>query len=410
MIEEAAPTELSVVELTKQQQLNYDKAKIGLMSQKDSMFITTILFSLKHVFTDSVEKVKTDGLNVFINPLWFDSQTPRQRMSVLAEQAWHVAFRHMLRKGHREDKEWNQAADYVVGNILKENNYELVDGTLTNSDYSALSTEQIYEQIMLLKSKNQPTPPSGGGCGQDLAPPGQSPAGGQGQSPQQQQQQQEMIDQKVTDMISKAETQTRASGQNPGQIPGDIARELYELLNPILPWNVILQNHMEAYKKEDYSMTKPNRRYFPEFHLPSLYSEGMGEVAVAIDTSGSVTEEQFTGFLSEVASIKDMLKPSKMYVVDFDTRICSIAELEPDDDISSVEFHGGGGTNLTPVFKHFEQIKPEFLIVFSDLYCRAIPLEEEPPYPVYWICVDNLNGQVNFGTLIHYSTDDANKK
>ena len=67
--------------------------------------------------------------------------------------------------------------------------------------------------------------------------------------------------------------------------------------------------------------------------------------------------------------------------------------------IDTVSFSGWGGTNLTPVFEHYDKNKPTVLVVFSDLFCA--PIIEDPGYPVIWACFGNPNAEVNFGQLIH---------
>ena len=86
-------------------------------------------------------------------------------------------------------------------------------------------------------------------------------------------------------------------------------------------------------------------------------------------------------------------------VVDFDTRIKNIHIIKPDDDIREINFSGRGGTDLYPVFDHFNENPPSLLIVFSDLQCTAI--KEETAYDVIWICINTPNAKVGFGNLIH---------
>ena len=70
----------------------------------------------------------------------------------------------------------------------------------------------------------------------------------------------EEIERKIEDIIVKASVQSKMAGDAAGSIPGDIEIALDKLLNPKLPWNVILQNYMSSFAKEDFSWRRPNRR------------------------------------------------------------------------------------------------------------------------------------------------------
>ena len=87
-----------------------------------------------------------------------------------------------------------------------------------------------------------------------------------------------------------------------------------------------------------------------------------------------------------------------------DPRPCGLCRFTVHDPIEKVSFTGWGGTCLEPVFEHYDKAPPTVLIIFSDLYCREIPKEDMPTYPVLWVCTDNKNATVNFGTLIHFDT------
>jgi predicted metal-dependent peptidase len=362
----------------------FSKAKLGIMSRMDSTFISTILFSLKHSWDTKIPTAGTDGIHLIINNDWFMGLTPKQRIGLLAHESWHVAFNHVLRKGDRDHSKFNRAADYVINLLLDDAGYDLPPDGCFDKKYRNMSTEQVYDVL--------PDEPENPGYEPDIIPNNGSAK------------QQAARQQAVDDIVVKAATQAKMSGEDPGNLPGDVKRLLDELVNPKLPWRVILQNYMSAFAKDDYTFSKPNRRFMPEFYLPSLHSEAVGEVAIAIDTSASVGKKEFTAFLSEINDIKTTLQPSLTTIIDFDTSIKNVYKLGQDDPMDDVTFTGGGGTCLEPVFEFYKEEPPIVLVIFSDLYCN--PIKEDPGYPVVWICVDNTNAKVNFGTKIDYDTSD----
>lgn len=362
------------------------KAKIGLMTKQNSTFITTILFSLKQSWSTTVPTAATNGLYLLINADWFMGLTPPQRIGLLAHEAWHVAFQHMLRQGNRLPDLFNQAADHVINLMLLDKSYELPAGGLWDKKYTGMSTEQVYDLL-------EKQPPSSGNQGSMPGDIHIDPTATPEQTAAQ--------EQKILDTIVRASTQSKLNGDEAGTIPGEIEVALDRLLNPKLPWHRILSNYMHALGAEDYSFRKPNRRYLPDFYLPGLYSEGLDNIACAFDVSGSVSDEEFAVEATEVDHIKQVLNPEWVHLVEFDTRIQGIHKLGRDDHVRDISFHGRGGTNLAPVFDHFnkKENRPKVLIVFSDLCCKAIT--QKPTYPVIWICINNPKAQVNFGKLIH---------
>jgi len=357
-----------------------NKAKIGVM-QQGSVFLSTVLFSLRFRWDNSIPTAGTNGIDLVVNEDWFTKLTPEARIGLLAHEAWHVAFQHMTRCMGRCPDNWNIAGDHVINLMLTNSGFQLPANGLADKKYVGMSTEQVYDDLIINNDKPQNNPYK------DLIyePP-------QGKST-------EDVNQDVLDTIVKASVNSNMRGDKAGSIPGEIQLELEKLLNPKLPWNLLLHKYMSAMAKDDYSYQRPNRRFLPEYYLPGMYSEALPHVAVAVDTSGSVSDHEFASFISEINQIKKALNPQLVTVVDFDTSIKKIHKLTQTESVQKLKFTGRGGTDLQPVFDYFTDNKPNILIVFSDLYCS--PIEDKPKFPVIWVCVNNPKGKVNFGKLIH---------
>jgi len=367
-----------------------NKAKITLISQRNSVFICTVLFSLKFSWDEETPTAKTNGLELLMNPDFFMSLSTEERVFLLAHEAWHVAFMHTTidRRKSKSPIRWNMAGDFVINLMLKDSGYKMPQGGLIDEQYRDMSTNAVYDLLPEDTDENNPDFDSdiddaeGSGAGADA----------------------DEIEAKIEDIVVRASTQAQMQGQDPGSLPEHMRRILDKLLNPVLDWRTILQNYMTAFSKEDYSFSRPNRRFMPDHYLPGMHSESLGEIAVAIDTSGSVSPKEFAVFLTEINDIKESLRPTSTRVITFDTRIHDDIQLTADQPIDEVELHGGGGTDLRPVFKRMKDKEPIVLIIFSDLYCDEI--RSDPGYPVIWIAVNHKDAKVNFGDLIHYSTTD----
>lgn len=364
--------------------------KIDLLSKQSTVFYSTILFSMKWIITDDIKTADVDGFELRFNPQFLLEQDKLQRIGLAAHEALHVALNHIFRGKAYDPDKFNDAADHAINLHLLAHGFKLPDGGLADSKFKNLSAELIYPHIVADPSKG-----SGGGTGFNGNDIRYTNEGDHGMSTQAQQA-------KIDSIITKAVTASKMAGDKPGTIPGDVEIYVQELLNPKLPWTHLLEHYTDAFVNDDFSYNRANRRFLPEFYLPTLYSEGMGKLAVAVDTSCSVRDDQFIEFISEIEEIRIKLKPEVTNIMGFDTRISFSAQLDPEDPIEQVKFKGRGGTSLDPVFEYYNRPEnsPQVLIVFSDLEVDLdIP---EPNYPVIWICFENPDVEVPFGTLIHY--------
>ena len=355
---------------TNKAEVHLRHAKIDLMTK--SVFLSTICLSLKHAFTDKLPTAGTNGISILYNPEFLEKLTPQERTGLLAHEVWHVAFNHLTRLGSRDKMLWNKAGDYVINYMLTQAGFTIPTGGLYDTRFKDMSTEEVYNIIV-----NEDKADHGGDDFEvDLldAPEGSTP---------------EDVNDKITDMIIKAQIQSKIANKDKGEIPGEIARAIDDLINPKLPWYEILQRFMSDLVKDDYSWIKPNKRFYPNYYLPSQQSYTIGQVVVAIDTSGSVSQAEITKMLSEIENIRDTFQPQKLTIIDCDAEIHNVYDVEKYDNILELEFHGHGGTDFQPVIDYCNERNPEVLIYFTDLWADHVT--DTGDYPIIWICTDSSN-------------------
>ena len=377
------------LQITPEQALS--KAKIALMSRSDSAFFTTLCFSLIHEFSDKIPTAATNGKRIRYNPEFFMSLSHEERVFLMLHEAMHCAYLHMERLDGRCPDRFNVAADHVINLQLIERGFKMPECGLADDDFKGLSTEEVYNLL--------PDNPGGGngnvpGFGSDLEAPGDG-------SPQAQ----EQLRQDVQDILCRAALQSKMSNDAPGTIPGEIQLFLDKLLNPKLPWQRILQKYLNAFSKSDYSFRKPNKRFFPQFHMPSMFGESLIDLAAFADISGSVTDHEFHVQLSECASVMRMMKPKRIMFGQFDTEIKQVDRIESLADFRHIEFHGRGGTMIEPVFEWANTHKPQLLLVFTDGHFHW-PAELTTKVPVIWLIYNNPNFTAPYGKVIHYEISD----
>lgn len=360
-----------------------DKAKIALMSRPDSVFFTTVCFSLKHLWDEEVPTAGTDGTQIRFNPNYFMGLSTEQQVFLLLHETLHVAYMHMLRVGTRDRHKWNIAADHVINLQLLNRGYVMPQGGYADAQYQGLSVEQVYDLL--------PDPPEGPDPMMDLEEPNGSADG---------------VQKEVEDILIRAAIQSKQGGDKPGTIPGEVEIFLNKLLNPKLPWYQIVRRFFNTLQKNDYSWRKPNRRYFPDFYLPSFFSEGLGHIALAIDASGSVSDNQFLHFVSETEHLIKQFKPTAITLIQFDNGIRKIDVIKNTRELMNVKFKGRGGTDVTEVMQWALDNKPQALLVFTDGEFRFPRSIENPKIPLIWLIHNRPSFNAPYGKVIHYELDE----
>lgn len=355
------------------------KAKIHLMARPDSVFFTTLCFSLKHIFSEDTRTACTNGLYIKYNPSFFMEEcTAEVRVSLLLHETLHCAYMHMARAKNLDHNKYNRAADYVINLQLRDRGFPIPDTWLCEEKYRGLNAEEVYKIL-----PDDPTPPPM----QDLGDMGEPVP-------------EDALQGEIQDILVRASLASKMAGDKSGTIPGDIEIFLNKLLNPKLPWNRILQKYLQSFAKTEYSFARPNRRFFPKAYLPSMRSNCLQDIAIAVDTSGSVSDGDFLRFISETHSIIKNLKPNKITFIQFDTSIKSIDEVRGVDELMNLKFTGRGGTDIGEVIEWTNEHKPQLLLMFTDGYFKF--RDNSTKVPVIWLIHKNPNFTSPFGKVIHY--------
>lgn len=379
------------------------RAIIELNLMPNNAFVTTLGFTFPTVWDEDIPTACVTPKDIRINPKYFVSLPDKQRATLLAHEIWHIAFDHLIRSTGLDPERFNAAADYVINETLVKQGFEPIPGWLHDKQYYGMSTQEVYNLLESQEQNGAPSAQASNSLGNDIQPVN-------GADPDANEQEEnlrsniirantaELFDMSANGLMDMNDG---ASGKAAGSLPGGVQAIIEAYLNPILPWEKILDNYMDEYDKDDYSWKRPNKRYMPDIILPSLYSESLAEIALAFDTSCSVSDDELRRYCGEVQYIVDRLEPNRVTVASFDHELQNVDILEKGDPVSNVKLIGRGGTDLAPMMEYYRENPPNVLIVFSDLECYPTPLEDKPDFDVIWVCVGNEDANVNFGKLIH---------
>jgi predicted metal-dependent peptidase len=192
-----------------------------------------------------------------------------------------------------------------------------------------------------------------------------------------------------------------------GRLGVDLPRQITELLEPVVDWKAELSEFVSAAckGKDEYTWRKFNRRQLAnDMYLPSVENETIGEVIVAIDTSGSIGQEQINAFASELVSICEAVQPDAVRVLWWDTKVHG-QQLFTDNyqNIGAMlKPQGGGGTRVSCVSEYLNKnkYKAECVLVFTDGYLEST-VTWDISAPTLWLVTENKNWVPPVGKVVH---------
>ena len=171
-----------------------------------------------------------------------------------------------------------------------------------------------------------------------------------------------------------------------GSRPGRVEETLRDAHRSRLDWRTLLRQHLVSAARDDYRWSVPNRRFIDAgLYLPSMRSEGLGALAVLIDTSRSLDPDTLARFWTELRAVAGELRPDPLVVVQVDTEVQDTAVYRFGDLPETLAVRGRGGTDFRPGFAWLarEGVAPECCLYLTDMECDRYPAAP-PPFPVLW--------------------------
>jgi predicted metal-dependent peptidase len=169
-----------------------------------------------------------------------------------------------------------------------------------------------------------------------------------------------------------------------GRLPAGLERCLDGAAEARVDWRELLRRSWSQSSTADFSWMRPNRRHIWQgLYLPGVIREGLAEVVIAVDCSGSVCSRQLTLFEAEIQSILEGQRPECVHVLYFDSCIQMVDRYQSGEPISLTPV-GGGGTDFRPCFEWIEEngVTPRMVVFLTDLY-GTFP-EKTPHIEVIW--------------------------
>lgn len=360
----------------------FTKARIGLLL--DAPFFGTLATRLENILDPNIPTACTNGRVIRWNPTFLAKLPDAHLRGVLAHEILHVANGHTWRRGSRDAMGWNIAADRAINSILNEAGFSLpAGGIYPDRGDEGKSAEHYYTEGQRggPGGKTPQKGQSGGdqpGCGEvEDAPEG------------------DKEEQEAEWRVAVAQAAAGA-----GHLPAGLARLVDEIVNPKVPWEVLLRDFVEQAARNDYNWNRPNRRYTSSgIILPSLVSEELPDIVVAVDTSGSIGAKQLDAFAAEASAVLGAYETT-IHVAYFDTEVAGSETITRADLPIQLKPKGGGGTSFCDIgpWVDREGITPACIIILTDMD-GAIPTTG-PDCPVLWVST-KPNRKAPFGDVVY---------
>jgi predicted metal-dependent peptidase len=390
-------------QLTPEQRLS--KAVVDIMGNPKYVALAGVLMIGEKSLKDDVPTACTNGRDEMYGRAFVDELNDAELRFLVLHESYHKLYKLLTTWRHLYDENpqlANMACDYVINQKITDDNTDgwarMPKGGCLDPKYRGMDSAQVYNLLKQGGSGDTGSSEGSGSQGNGL-PQGFDEHDWEGAG--------ELSDDERRELARDIDEAIRQGALIAGKMGSGGDRDLQDLLQPQVDWREVLREFINATcAGNDYSTwQRPNRRFMSAgVYLPSGISEQVGELVVAIDTSGSIGSRELTQFLSEVHSICQTVKPDAVRLLYWDTKVCRDEKYDNtqlDDLVKSTKPAGGGGTRIDCVPKYMAEygIKPQAVIVLTDGYLGGN--WGQWACPVLWCLLDNDRAKPDVGKHVN---------
>ena len=328
-------------------------------------FYGMFLIGLNKEWNESIPTAGVSKHNInyklVINTEFWASLSSDHKKGLLWHELLHIVFDHLnLRDEFADKRLFNIAADCELNQYITPS--YLPDGAILPSTFPNLQLERKagtnYYYNMLLDNQDDP----------DV----QNMMGDAGDMHGTWNEFDNLSESEKKLLKSQAEYQLKEAAEeclkSRGQLPGEIAH-IYKRITEVTPSKFNWRAYLRRFAGNSYivetklSRKKLNKRY-PD--APGMKFKPKKHILVAIDTSGSVSNDELVEFFNEIRHIHKT--GTEITVLQCDTQINSIEKYDPKKD---VRVQGRGGTEFDPVIDYYNKNSKRFtcLVYLTDGEC-----------------------------------------
>ena len=355
----------------------------------ENPFYGLFLLGLSKVINRSVETacVRKRGINceLVINPDYWETQDDTQQLNLLCHEVYHIVFQHMFLWDSFPNKDiLGLATDCEVNSYLRNLDNSWVVPSIWNLPEKQ-GTKFYYEEILKQDPPQQQQQQSNGGGSGDS----QDNKDGMPQTKDDHTQwgkdfqecsdaEKQLIQNQINNQIKTAAEQTIKMR---GTIPAEMKEIVDELFKPkprIFDWKSYFRRMLGSIY--DINIKKTRRKEsirFPD--SAGIKHKKKVSILVAVDTSGSVNDDELRDFFSEITYIYKT--GARITILECDAKITANYEYTGK---WTGKIHGRGGTDFQPVIDYYRKNMKDYaaLVYFTDGEC-SIP--DNVPRDTIWV-------------------------
>lgn len=329
--------------------------------------------------TAYVRLKKDSDIELVINECFWDSLTENQKYGLIKHELYHISFFHLFKIMDNKALD-NIAKDIVVNQYIP--NDMLPNGAVTIDTFNHLNLPPLQDFItyynILMQNQNdekvKQLMDSYDKIAGDIQEPDQeSSIYGEAQLKNNMK--------KIFNDVLK---------RNRGKIPAGLESVMDSVNTDVideLNWKEKLKYFATAARRVKINLTrnKLNKRLGMDY--PGTNIKRKTKVLVAIDTSGSVADEELMKFMEQVYLMSKT--DCEITIVECDAQMYEPWLFKKDRQI---KFKGRGGTSFDPVLEYFNKEPYNGLIYFTDGYCStSIPTTKK----ILWVVTSNGTMEFN---------------
>jgi predicted metal-dependent peptidase len=348
---------------------------------------------------DDLPTACTDGRNKRYGRGFVQEHSVKEVAGTVLHEGGHIFFRHIQRHMdliRKDARLANMAMDYANNDWIRSlpsygTAFVLPEGHLYDEMFKGWSVRMIFDY--LYKEKQD-----GGGGHRGVPLDEHDWKSFDNLSPADKQE----LDKRVTEAIQQS---SLLAGLNNTSLP----KQITELLQPEINWKDHLTDFFTNTMRgtDERSFKRFNRkRLMDDLYSPISINESVGDVIVAIDTSGSIGESELKEFASFLSTLCEQVEPSSVNVLWWDTKVHGRQEFT--DSYSNIgemlKPMGGGGTRASCVSQYIKEnnLNADCIIMFTDGYLES-NIDWSISIPTLWLVTRARNFVPPQGQVIKFN-------
>ena len=358
---------------------------------EDERFYAEILIAMDRFVHTNIPTAGVcikDKVQLHVNPEWFSKLSLKEQVATLKHECGHIIYDHIPRFKEMDPSVYSKdtSLEDAIINKMKHTSMNVAADLAVNSNLRNLPAEgmfaknfnlpegEVFEWYFHNLKDNEKM--------KDINKFDDHSIWAESEGDK------DTLKEKVRKMINEAAKRARAAGR----LTSDEELLVSKLNYVSRDWKSDLRRfvarNMET--RIESSRKKRNRRY--GVSMPGIVKEENLHIGVAIDTSGSISDEALCQFMAEIANIA---KYAVVTVVEADSEVKNSYLFDPK---KQYKVKGRGGTAYQPALEYFtKETEVDGVIYLGDMDCYDNEVIIKPKYPVLWAIIGNKNPPVSWG-------------